>query len=100
MMRHDLIGYDEDETADAGSVMRAHKPSHAELRTMVVATAVLLYAIVTQDLPVCFLVSGFLLYETRYYIEQYGGPHGQMLSGIMKGLSLTLSLGALLMVIF
>ena len=99
-MRQDIEGYDDEEPSQAEQEQGAHKPSRGELQTLVLATAGLIYGVATLDIPVSCLTLGFILVETRYFVEKYCGAPGRVLSGIMKGLGTVLLIGALFLLVF
>ena len=94
-MRPDLMDYDDDEPKLPEENQGAHKPSRGELCTMALAAVLIVYGIVSKDVPVIFLMLGFLLVEARYFAEKYCGAMGKALSGVLKGFGLTMLIGAI-----
>ncbi len=58
------------------------------------------YGFVTRDIPLMFLCLSYLSFVLSPVVEKYTGSFGSALANAMKGFSMALLAGALLMTIF
>ena len=77
------------------STRRAMGFTRGEASSMLLAVILFFYAVNQSDIPAAFLTLSFLLFELRVPAEIFGGRYGNSLAGLLRGLSVTLFLGAL-----
>ena len=84
---------------DAAETEKSTRPvmgfTRGESSSMLLAVVLLFYAVNQSDIPAAFLTLSFLLFELRVPAEIFGGRYGNSLAGLLRGLSVTLFLGAL-----
>ncbi|MBQ8699745.1 MAG: hypothetical protein IJ812_03865 [Schwartzia sp.] len=68
--------------------------SRGQKMSMVISLALLVYAVLTQDVPLAFLVLSFLGFLLRPLAEKSVGP---WLARAIKGFSIALGIGALVL---
>ena len=76
------------------STRRAMGFTRGEASSMLLAVILFFYAVNQSDIPVVFLTLSFLLFELRSPAEIFCGRYGKALEGMLRGLSVTLFLGA------
>ena len=68
--------------------------SRGQITGMVMSAALLVYAVVSSDVPLAFLTTSFLLFLLRPLAERSVGP---WLSNVMKGFAMALGVGAVVL---
>ncbi|MBQ9364720.1 MAG: hypothetical protein IJT82_02985 [Schwartzia sp.] len=71
------------------------KFSRPQKASMTLSMVLLLYAIIARDLPLAFLLISFLVFMLRPLAEKHVGAS---LSNAMKGFSVSLGIGAIVMI--
>lgn len=69
------------------------------IRSIIIASLILVYAYVSQDIPALFLCVSFLVFMLRPFVEKFG-DFGRPLANAMKGFSIALAVGAMAMAFF
>jgi len=88
----------EDEDAERTEPTAAlPKLTRGALTGVVMAAGIFVYGLRQGDIPVLLLTLSFLLFMLRPFAVFFAGQRGASLSNMLKGLSLTLFAGALLL---
>ena len=79
-------------------VIETEKPrrmfSRGQIMSMIISLALLIYAYVSGDVPLIFLLLSFLIYLLRPLAEKFAGP---WLGNAMKGFAFALGIGAVVL---
>ena len=71
--------------------------TNGEATGCVLAAGILIYGLVTWDVPLSLFCFAFLLYMLRPLVRQHAGPRGRDISQMMYGFSIAAGFGALVM---
>ena len=74
--------------------------TRGELTGMGMALCLLVYGLFQQDIPLVFLTSSFLVFEAHSFFAQSGSPQGKNISNLLKGFSIALFAGSLIILLY
>ena len=89
-----------EDDAPTPSDVKKRLSGRMEVFGSIMAAGVFLYGFAVRDIPILYLSAAFLLYVASPYVRRLGEPTGPFLSNLLRGFSIVLFFGALLMTFF
>ena len=96
-MRSQFMYEEEDAERAEPAAAALPKLTRGALTGVVMAAGIFVYGLMQGDIPVLLLTLAFLLFMLRPFAAFLAGRRGASLSNMLKGLSLTLFAGAVLL---
>lgn len=73
--------------------------TNGEKAGMALALALFLFGVFDGDVPLCFFVASFLVYEAHAVLKKARGDQDWFLSNLLKGMSIAMFFGSITMVL-
>jgi len=100
MTMHFQEQQERDETGIPTAKQEKRLFTRGELTGMGMALCLLVYGLFQQDIPLVFLTSSFLVFEAHSFFAQSGSPQGKNISNLLKGFSIALFAGSLIILLY
>ena len=73
--------------------------SRGEKAGIALCLAMFLFGLSDFDLPLCFLTSSFLVYESHVFLKKAHSDQDWFMSNLLKGMSIAMFVGSIMMVL-
>ncbi|ORT99212.1 hypothetical protein D081_2077 [Anaerovibrio sp. JC8] len=73
--------------------------SNGEKAGMALSLVLFLYGLSDWDLPLCFFTGSFLIYEAHVLLRKARGDQDWFMSNLLKGMSIAMFVGSIMMVL-
>ena len=71
---------------------------NGERSGIVLAAALIIYGVINSDVPLCFFMLAFILFYGHVWLERSQLTQLASLSNVLKGLSITMLIGSVIMI--